>query len=228
MGIVRCGALRVILVSLCAAGFARAQSEPPQAEIRGLVTQYVAAFNAKDASRLEALYGSKALACLAAEKKDFKDYYDFAVAMTWRDSIPANYTFKVSAINQNNLKAMETFGHFPAKPAWELHINYQQGNDVGSVELYLIQENGRWLIDQLCASQATMKQFRDDAPARREREARYRSLAAGIQEPLRSQLIELLRNHDTGEATERYMKATGKDGQTAMLVMDELAHEVKR
>lgn len=228
MRFVRCRALRVILVSLCAAGFARAQSEPSQTEIKGFVTQYVAAYNAKDASRLEALYSSKSRACIAAEKKDFKDYYDFSLAMMWRDPVPETYTFRVTAINENNLKAIETFGHFPAKPARELHIDYQQGNDVGSVELYLVQENGRWVADQPCVSEATMKQFRDDVPARREREARYKSLAAGIQEPLRSQLIALLRNHDTGEATDRYMKASGQDGRTAMLVMDQLAHEGKR
>lgn len=120
---------------------------------------------------------------------------------------------------------METFGHFPAKPLRELHIDYQQGDDVGSVELYLVRENGRWLLDQLCESQAGLKQFRDETPARKQREAHYKSIADGIKEPLRSQLIALLRSHETGEATERYMKASGQDGRTAMLVMDQLAHE---
>lgn len=225
MKIVERRALCLILVSLCAACCVRAQSQASQAGIKAFVTEYVAAFNAKDAARLQALYDSESRACITAEDKD---YYDFTLAMTWRSKIPANYTFTVSAVNENNLKAIETFGRFPVKPARELHIDYQQGDDLGTVVIYLVQENGRWFADQPCASEQTLKQFRNDAPARKEREARYKSLAVGIQEPLRSQLIALLRNHETAQATDRYKEASGQDYKTAMYVIDQLAHEAKQ
>ena len=222
MNFVKRGSRCLILVSLCTACCARAQSQASQADSKAFVTEYVAAFDAKDAARLQALYDSKSRACITAEDKEF---YDAALAAMWRNPIPEKYTFTVSAVNENNLKAIETFGRFPLKPARELHIDYQQGDDSGTVVVYLVQENGRWLADQPCPSEQTLKKFRDEAPARKEREAHYKSLAAAIQEPLRSQLIALLREHKTGEAIDRYKGATGQDVQTAMFVINQLALE---
>jgi hypothetical protein len=214
--------LCLILVSLCTACCARAQSQPSQTEAKAFVTEYVAAFDAKDAARLQALYDSKSRACITAEDQEF---YDAALSAMWRNPIPAKYTLSVSAVDENNLKGIETFGRFPQKPARELHIDYQQGDDSGTVVVYLVQENGRWLADQPCPSEQTLKKFRDEAPARKALEARYKSLADAIQEPLRSQLIALLREHKTGEAIDRYKGATGQDVQTAMLVINQLALE---
>ena len=173
MRFLKCGILSLVVVSLYTACCAQAQSEPSQTEIKSFVSRYVAAFNAQDAARLESLYSSRLQTCLAAEKRDYKDFYDFMLATMWRDPIPAKYTFKVSAVNETNLKALETFGHFAVKPARELHIDYQQGDDLGSIVIYLVRENGRLVADQPCASETTMKQFRDDTPAREEREAHY-------------------------------------------------------
>jgi hypothetical protein len=204
--------------------YAFAQPQASEGNVKAFVAQYVDAFNAQDASRLESLYDSQSQDCITAEDKDF---YDAALRAMWRDPIPANYTFTVSEVNQNNLKAIETFGRFPEKPERELHIDYQQGDDSGTVIVYLVHENGRWAADQPCATEETLKQFRDDAPERKKREAHYQSLANIIQEPLRSQLIALLREHKTGEAVERYKKASGQDSQTAMFVMNRLAYEAR-
>jgi hypothetical protein len=224
MKFVKRNSLCLILVSLCTACYARAQSQASQADAKAFVTEYVAAFDAKDAARLQALYDSKSRACITAEDKDF---YDATLAGMWRNPIPAKYTFTVSAVDENNLKGIETFGRFPLKPARELHIDYQQGDDSGTVVVYLVQENGRWFADQPCPSQQTLKQFRDEAPARKEREAHYKSLAGAIQEPLRSQLIALLRDHKTAEAIDRYKGASGQDTKTAMFVINQLALEPK-
>lgn len=217
--------LWLILISLCAACYAHAQTQVTQADAKAFVTEYVAAYNSKDAARLQGLYDSKSRACFTGEGKDF---YDGAMAAMSRDPIPAKYTFKVSAINEINMKAMESFGRFALKPTRELHIDYQQGDDVGSVIVYLVQENGRWRADQPCASEQSLKQFRDDAPARKEREAHFKSLANSIQEPLRSQLTALVREHKTAQAIDRYKKASGQDSQTAMLVIHQLALDAKR
>jgi hypothetical protein len=216
--------LCLLLISLCAACSARAQSQVPQAEAKAFVTEYVAAYNSKNAARLQALYDFKSRACFTGEGKDF---YDGAMEVMWRNPIPAKYTFSVSAINEMNMKAMESFGRFALKPTRELHIDYQEGDDVGGVVVYLVRENGRWRADQPCASEQSLKQFRDEAPARKEREAHYKSLADAIQEPVRSQLIALLREHKTAQAIDRYKEASGQDGQTAMLVINQLAIEPK-
>ena len=159
MKFVKRRSLWLILISLCAACYARAQTQVSQADAKAFVTQYVAAYNSKDAARLQGLYDSKSRACFTGEGKDF---YDCALAAMWRDPIPAKYTFKVSALNEINMKAMESFGRFALKPTRELHIDYQQGDDLGSVIVYLVQENGRWRADQPCASEQSLKEFRDE------------------------------------------------------------------
>jgi hypothetical protein len=210
---------------LCAAGSARGQSQVSQAEAKAFVTEYVAAFDSKDAGRLHALYDSRSRACLTGEGKDF---YDTMQAFLWRNPIPEKYTFTVSALNDTNMKAVESFGQFALKPTRELHIDYQQGDDVGSIVIYLVRENGRWRADQPCASEQSLKQFRDNEPARKEREAHFKSLADAIQEPVRSQLIALLRDHKTAQAIDRYKESSGQDGQTAMLVINQLAAQVRQ
>jgi hypothetical protein len=216
------GAVSLILVGLSAACAARAQSQAPQADVKAFVTQYVAAFNAKDVARLRALQYPKSLACITDKNKSF---YDDFLAVHSRDPIPANYTFKASPVNENNLKALETMGWFPVKPDRELQIDYQIGDDGGSVVVYLVRENGRLFDDEPCASEQTLKQYNDDAPARAKLLAERKALADAIKDPLRSELIALLREHKTAEATTRYKEASGQDYGTSMFVMDLLAHE---
>jgi len=201
-----------------------AQDQPSPAEAKAFAAKYVAAMNAKDIPRLLTLYHPKSVACITP---DTKDYYDGAMKVSVNESIPANYTFAVMAVNEDNRKAIESMARFPVKPTSELHIDYQQGDDLGSVVLWLARENGRWFADQPCATEQTLKQFRDGAAARKEAQARYESLAAGIQDPLRSELIAMLRKHETGDATKRYHEASGQDYRTSMFVINELKAEAK-
>jgi len=202
----------------------RAQNQPSPAEAKTFAAQYVAAMNAKDIPRLLTFFHPKSVACITP---DTKDYYDGAMEVGVREAVPANYTFTVMAVNEGNLKAIESMTRFPVKPTSELHIDYQQGDDVGSVVLWLVRDNGRWFADQPCATEQTLKQFRDGAAARKEALARYKSLADGIKDPLRSELLDLLRKHETGSATDRYHAVSGEDYKTSMFVINELAPEAR-
>jgi hypothetical protein len=215
----------VYLLLMCFSAVApcgNAQSDATPDDVKVLAAQYVAAFNAKDVARLHALYHPKSLACITPDSRSF---YDEELAIAWRDPIPANYTINMSALNENNLKAIEQFGAFPARPDQELQINYQQGEDGGIKLIYLVRDNGRLYDDYPCATEKILKQYRDDAPARAQRAVRYRTLAAEIREPLRSQLIVLLREHKTASADTRYKEASGQDYGTSIHVVDVLAHE---
>jgi len=228
----RCAICLVAFVAMGGGGVARARAQaqslrtqplsaqPP--DIQAFVKQYVAAFNAKDLARLYALNYSKSGACITPATKDF---YEGSLAMQMRDSIPANYTVTVLAVNEGNLKAIESFGRFPVKPARELHIDYQQGEDSGTVIVYLVKENGRWTDDFPCASEQSIKEFRDDAPENARLLAHYKAIADGIKEPLRSELVKMLRAHETGRATDRYHEASGQDMKTSMLVINALKEE---
>ncbi len=91
--------------------------------------------------------------------------------------------------------------------------------------MYLIQENGRWFYDLPCATDAAIKEYRDNAAANEAALAHYKGLAAEIKEPLRSELLSLLRAHETASATDRYHQAAGQDYKTSMYVINALKTE---
>jgi hypothetical protein len=193
-------------------------------DVKNFVTQYVAATNAKDTARLRSFLYPKSLACIMPENKD---YYD-AMASHIGEPIPPNYKFSVMPVTAGNLKALESMGQrWTVKPMQELHIDYQQGDDVGSYIVYLIHENGRWFQDFPCATDAAIKQYRDNAVANEAALAHYKALAADIKDPLRSELLGLLRAHETGRATDRYHEATGQDYKTSMYVMNALKTQAR-
>ena len=212
-------------IGLLAIGSARAQSTQGVAgDVKSFVTQYVAATNARDIVRLRLFLYSKSLACITPENKD---YYD-AMAGHITEPIPPDYKFSVVPVNEGNLKALESMGQrWTVKPAQELHIDYQQGDDVGGYVVYLIHENGRWFYDLPCATDAAIKEYRDNAAANDAALARYKSIASEIKEPLRSELLSLLRAHKTATATDRYHEATGQDYKTSMYVMNALKTEAR-
>jgi hypothetical protein len=204
---------------------ARAQSaQGVPGEVKNFVTQYVAATNARDIVRLRLFLYPKSLACITPENKD---YYD-AMASQIAEPIPPNYTFSLRPVHEGNLKALESMGQrWTVKPAQELHIDYQQGDDVGGHIVYMVQENGRWFYDLPCATDAAIKEYRDNAAANEAALARYTAIASEIKEPLRSELLGLLRAHKTATATDRYHEATGQDYKTSMYVMNALKTEAR-
>lgn len=106
-----------------------------------------------------------------------------------------------------------------------MHIDYQypNSNDGGQLILWLVRQIGRWMSDFPCMTEVGMKEFRDSASAREQ----YRTIAAAMKEPLRSQLIAMLRKHQSGEASTRYHEATGSDMPTSMLVINALQDQVQ-
>jgi hypothetical protein len=211
----------VCAFSLClaAASVALSQTQELTPDLKAFATQYVAAINAKDEARLLSLYSAQSRACIAAEDKDF---YQTTLHGFWREPIPPSYTATASAVNENNLKAIETLATFAVHPARELHIDHQEGDDVSSIDLYLIRENSRWVVDQPCPTADTIKQFHDGAADR----AHYKAVAQSIQDPLRSELIGLLRRHESASAIDRYHQATGQDMQTSMFVVNALQDQI--
>ena len=212
-------------IGLLVIGSARAQSaQGVSGDVKNFVTQYVAATNARDIVRLRLFLYPKSLACITPENKD---YYD-AMASHIEEPIPPNYTFSLLPVIDGNLKALESMGQrWTMKPAQELHIDYQQGDDLGGYVVYVIHENGRWFYDLPCATDAAIKEYRDNAAANETALAGYTALASEIKEPLRSELLGLLRAHKTATPTDRYHQATGQDYKTSMYVMNALKTEAR-
>lgn len=197
-----------------------AQNDAPP-DVRAFAAQYVAAFNAKDHARVESLCVPESRACITPANHDA---YDAVLATDMLDPVPSQYQLSFMAVNQGNLKAVSTLGRFPVQPERELHIDYQypNSNDGGQIDLYLVRRDGRWLSDFPCMNAASIQSVRDNIKGRE----RFKAMAAAINEPLRSQLLTMLRAHQSGEAESKYQQVQGGDMRTAMLVIDELKEEV--
>jgi hypothetical protein len=210
-------------MTLAFACCANAQNQPVPDDIRALATRYVAGINARDASRILALYHSKSLACITPQTKDF---YDAVMPVHPSDRVPAGYTISLLPVNEDNLKALADTEVFPVKPLNELHIDYQQGEEGGTVIIWLARENGRWVADFPCATEAALKQYRDEAPQRKELDAHYKALTDAIQPPLRSELLAMLRDHKHASAVTRYHEASGEDYTASMFVINNLQQQL--
>ncbi|HEV2323763.1 MAG TPA: hypothetical protein VGS10_07415 [Terracidiphilus sp.] len=193
---------------------------PP--EVKAFAAQYVAAYNSRDVARLESVYLPESRACVTPANRAV---YDAVARMSMRNSVPANYLLSLMPVNGGNMKALASMMYFRVKPERELHIDYQypNSNDGGQLVLWLVRQDGRWTADFPCMTEDRIKDFRDSAAAREH----YKTVAAAIKEPLRSELLAMLRNHQSGEAAERYQKATGSDMRTSMLVINALDDEVQ-
>jgi len=210
-------AVSVMALALAAGPGLRAQDSPVPPEVKAFAAQYVAAYNAKDPARLQSLYLPQSRACITAASKAV---YDEMASMEIRDRVPPDYMLSLMPVNQGNLSALAADMYFLVKPERELHIDYQypHTNDGGQLILWLVRQNGRWMSDFPCMTEHGIKSFRDNAAARE----RYKTIATAIKEPLRSQLIAMVRAHQIGEASTRYRQATGSDMKTAMLVVNAL------
>ena len=214
----------LFLASVLACSCSNGSAQGVPGTVDDFVKAYVDALDAKDVARLNSLLHPKSLACVTPENRD---YYDQARAAAIREPVPADYKVEVTPPDDRDLHLGPTFGEFPVRPTQKVQIHYQEGEDAGTAVLFLVQEKGRWLEDDPCVSQQMLKQFRDDEPARKERIAKTDALVAAIQEPLRSQLKALIREHKTMTATKQYQQASGQDYETCMFVIYELTPEAR-
>jgi hypothetical protein len=165
------------------------------------------------------------LACVTPASKE---YDDLALAARIRDPIPTNYEFKTTPLEETEVKSIESYARFPLRPTLRLQIDYNEGEDHGVVLLYLLQEKSRWYQVEPCPTEQTLKEFKEDEPARKARVAKTLALVADIKEPLRSELKTMLREHKSMTATKRYQEASGQDYQTCMMVIYELTPEARK
>lgn len=213
----------VFALAGCSSLFSRASNHP--ATIQDLVSRYVAANNAQDAGAMNALLHPKSLACVTPENRDF---YDRAVAVSMRQSIPADYHFTDTVLGEKDALPLSSYATFPVRPTHQIQLEYSGGaEESGTVMFWLVSENGRWYKDDPCINSAIIKQFHDDLPNIKTREQATKTLVAQIPQPLLSDLKSLLKEGKSATASKRYAQATGKDNDTALMVIEELAFQLR-
>ena len=174
---------------------------------------------------MNVLLHPKSLACITPENRDF---YDRAVTTCMRQPIPIDFRFTDSTVSDKDTSSLYGYGTFPVPPTHKIEIQYSRGEDSGTVLFWVVSENGRWYKDDPCINSDVIKQFHDDLPNIKAREAATKALVAQIKDPLLSELRALLSENKSATASQRYAQAAGKDGDTSLAVIEELEYQLRQ
>jgi hypothetical protein len=209
-------------VSGCSRSGAKIANQP--ATINESVKQYVAAINARDLAAYRSLASYKSLACVNAQSHDF---YDRMFHVDLRHPIPADYKFTAKVVGKDDDLGFAGYAVFPARPTQQVQIDYTQGvENSGSVMFWLIQDRGGWSQVFPCATGETLEKFKAKLPEIKANEEKTKALVAGLTEPLRNELIALLKQGKSSTAASRYAQSTGHDHETGMFVVEELEYQL--
>jgi len=207
----------------CSSSGGRRVTRP--ATIDEFLYTYVASMNAHDLGANRALWHSKSFACITPDSSVF---YDRAFKVSSRHAIPADYKFTAKPIGPNEKLAFEGYAIYPVRPTQEVQIDYTKGmENSGSVILWLAQEGKGWAEVFPCVGPETIQEFKKDLPEINAHEQKINGLVDTLQDPLRSELLALLKEGKSSTAAGHYAEATKQDRKTAMYVIDELEYRLE-
>ncbi len=216
--------ISVLLTAVLGCSFSGAKIVNHPATINEFVKQYVAAVNARDLAAYRSLLSSNSLACINTENNE---YYDRAFRVDICHPIPAGYKFTAKEISKDDKLAFEGYAVFPVRPSQQVQIDFTQGMENSGVVLFwLIHDSTGWSEVFPCATPETLQQFKTRLPGIKANEEKTRALVAGLKEPLRGELIALLKQGKSSTAATRYAESTGQDHQTGMFVVEELEYQL--
>jgi hypothetical protein len=207
----------------------RSSSNPAsirQAQAR-FVRQYVDAVNSRDIQSIERLFSPNYHACINANNQPF---FDRIISQKIRSQPATNYkitNIKAVTPNESLSKGIlpdEGFS-YPVKPTDIIQVDFEPTKDGSSFYSALLEvapDHGSWFLVGPCPNEQGMEFFNRQMQQGQSQKVEARRLASEIQEPLRSELKNLLNGGQRVEAIERYSKQTGTSLSTAVRVIDAL------
>ena len=211
-------AIALALAVLAAtAGRALAQD----ADERAFVVRLVEAINSKDVERRRALLHPKSLPCASTTPDSF---YVWMVTRQFKDTIPADYTWKVSPVPITEPLMLSDKFDYPVRPTHTLQLDFNlSATRSKTMVLQLVHEGPRWFEMTACPKPETIAEARAARQAEAKRAERVKALVAAMSPELKGQLLELLRAGRRLDASKRYQAASGEDTTTAVEVLERLA-----
>jgi hypothetical protein len=210
---------------LCAAailGIAHAADiSAPQ---RMLVERYVAAITSHDAAALKALYHPATRACMNADNADFFEFL-FGNDLRFEGDLKEGYkltgfdTADPSIVEGNAMGGMIPQ---PVAPTHQFQID-TAGTRVVTIVRMAAEQDGAWFIVAGCPTEQGLAMFRERRGQGAQQLARARELASKLDEPLLSDIKDLLAQNRRIDAIKRYQDAAKVDLTTATRVIDVLS-----
>jgi hypothetical protein len=206
------------------AGFAWAQGSevPIHASHRIFVAEYVAAVNARDTERFRRLVHPKSLACITDANRDF---YDEWVARAFRHTLPDTYRLtSVKTVPPNTPPIVPPgMALDPVAPTHQIQIDVQTAPyRFVVILLQVTQSAGAWLQVMPCPTGEGLAAFRAAKKKRAAQDARVKALTAALADPLRAEILALVKAGKKIDAVKRYQVASGEDLTTAKDVVEAL------
>ena len=208
-----------LALAVLAATASRALAQ--DAEARAFVVRVVDAINSKSIESRRALLHPKSLPCATTAPDSF---YVWMVTRQFKDTIPADYTWKLTAVPPTEALMLSDKFDYPVRPTHTLQLDFNLGPTRSkTMVLQLVHEGSRWFEMTACPKPETIAEARAARQAEAKRVERAQALVATMSPELTGQLLELLRAGRRLDASKHYQAASGEDTTTAVEVLERLA-----
>ena len=207
--------LVVGIASLPSVGGAQAD-DPKKPE--ALAKRFVDAVNSKSVESRKAILHPKSLACINTQTQLF---YDWNFSREFQYAIRPNYKAAAMAMARDEVPNLEGQADYPLVPTHLLQIDFDTGPFSGTtVVLLIVYDSKRWSELLPCPRPETIAKMKAAREEAAKEEQRLQSLAANVAEPLRAELIELMKKGRRVDAIRRYAVVSGEDLATARRVVE--------
>jgi hypothetical protein len=189
---------------------------------RAFTDAYLAAATGSDINRYKPLLHPRTRACMSAANADYFEttfkHRVNKVAMSPKTSVetlPDTVPF---------LKMFERNGyHFPARPTHAIHIDIATtGPTLFTISAFSALENGTWYEILPCPTAKALEVMRKSQARSDSVSARAKKLVQELRDPLRGEILALLKKDQSIRAAKRYAAVANVDLNTARLVVDAL------
>ena len=223
----KCIALALLLSTAAGPGAGRAQGA--DAAQRALVERYVAAVTSQDREGLKKLFHPATLACITDENRDFYDFV-FANELRHGAELHGGYTLThFDPLDADAASAGTMGGMFPnpVPPTHQLQLDTPLDSRNHSLTIIrtVAERDGAWFIVFGCPTTEALAMFRARHAEGERQQAHAKQLAGALQEPLLSEVKDLLAHNRRIDAIKRYQLAANVDLTTATQVIDVLASQ---
>lgn len=189
------------------------------------VNRYIDAINSNDIEKLKKLSHSSYLSCINSTNQD---YYDHVFQRSLRHEIPKVFDISITLLSEESV-ATEIEGArkiglpYPIRPTHQLQIDYNK-SEYSSVTIVrkLTVEAGNIYETSGCPTPVMVKRFREMRIKKEERRKQAERLFQKLEEPLLSELRQLLKDGQKIAAWKRYSEVTGESLATAKEVLSHI------
>jgi len=184
---------------------------------------FVRAINDKSAEERKKLLHPRSAACINPQTQPF---FDWIFSRQFKYEIPSNYRAATHPYASGDAMPPEAKADYPARPTHVLQIDYStRPFNSTTILLAAVKEGPNWYEVLPCPQpEAVTMAISNDAKSK-EIEARAKSLAANLRDPLRAEIIALAKDGHRIDAMQKYAAASGEELVVARDVVDLLAPE---